>query len=187
MLKQQGGQLLNTGLKDIEGKALKQFGLGGKPQGTPNDPIWIRNAGGGGIGSNGGIINGTDVNTGGTHSGGFLNNLRNLGGFGSDTNGITGQGPLGGNDFSFAGGVIPAGQFSTVGSSPELAYSGRSNTNVMPHTSIGGSSLTQNIDARGTDPVLMTARIRAATRASYVASVKASQISAQNAQTRVAH
>ena len=100
--------MLQTGLKDVEGKVLGQFGLGKHDGSSDANALYVRVANGGG-GLGGGLTGG----------GGSLGKLGNLGGFGSDTSGITGQGGLS-DDSSIRrririGWIHSAGSFGVVG------------------------------------------------------------------------
>ena len=98
MFTQQGESGLKTGFKDIEGLALGKFGLGGgKHDGSSEaNALYVRLAG-----------SANPVKIGGAAKG--------LAGFGSDTNGLTGQGPLAADGLPFGSMALAPLNFGDTG------------------------------------------------------------------------
>ena len=179
MFKSEGGSLLKTGLKDVEGQVLGKFGLSaGKRDGSSaSSALYVQLANGQSTGL-GGLFKGGSSGSGASSGGGLFGGGDSGGGiFSALGSGIKSAASSIDNFFGgFAeGGDIPSSGYAMVGENgPELVKTGSAGAHVIPNHALGGTSVT-HIDARGTDPVLVEARIKAASRQTYKASAATSQ------------
>jgi hypothetical protein len=155
-----GGSMAQSSIKSLMQKGLGKLGIGGKPDGSSGNPLWVRMAGMPAVaGAPGGGGFGGGAQGGGIFS--MLGKLLHVGGGGGDANfgGTVGEGaasPLDWGGFMADGGPVSASSAYIVGENgPEIlaGASGRviSNGDAARAFGGGGVTFTNHIDARGAD------------------------------------
>jgi hypothetical protein len=199
-----GKQMLNASIKQGMQTGLGALGksmgvnlggaLGGKPDGTKGNPLWVKMAKDAGLDLGGGASDAADPSSSGDPSaagagGGIFAGLlgKAMGFLGPLMKGLIGGGGgglggmFGGLAGAFAGGGdMEVGKSYLVGENgPEIRRGNRISSNSASRRMLEGNASNHyyTIDARGTDPVLTEQRTRAAILAAHNSAVgKAVQV-----------
>jgi len=155
MAKGEANKLTQGALKTGEHALMSRLGIGGKSDGSRDNPFYVRSADpiAGAAGKSMGQVGGSILTSalGKLPGGGFLKGIGSI--FGH---------ALGG--FALGGDVLQSGVYNTGEQGPEQVYLPRG-SHVVPHSA--GGSPTYVIDARGTDAALVAAHTEAAMRQTH--------------------
>ncbi len=182
-----GTSLAKTSLEGIEGKLLGHFGLGTKtkPDGTQSNPLFVKVAGGGGLG--GGSISLSNILgglSGGDGSGGDSSGAGSSGGGGFFSSLFSAVGGLfAGGGGNALGGDVVGGVPITVGELGPEKFVPHTSGSIVPNSSLGHQTHV-SIDARGShDPAATEAAVHRAMQG-YLPHVTAAAIASVHDQHR---